>query len=121
MKRPSINLHKVLHFNYACKGMEKARKKASGLLQPLFTHELIGNALLPLFSPLQVVMSSKPTEVRAFGSQLLAASKLIGKYCDDVNDEFILCKAEYDNPVHCIKVGRRVTECALGVYVLSSI
>src|SRR4051812_406627 len=44
-------------------------------------------------------MSNKPTEVRAYGSQLLAASKLIGKYCDDVNDEFILCKAEYDNPV----------------------
>lgn len=62
-------------------------------------------------------MSSKPTEVRAFGSQLLAASKLIGKYCDDVNDEFILCKAESDNPVHCIKVGRKVTECALRVYV----
>jgi NADH dehydrogenase (ubiquinone) 1 alpha subcomplex subunit 8 len=62
-------------------------------------------------------MSTKPTEVRAFGSQLLAASKLIGKYCDDVNDEFILCKAEYDNPVHCIKIGRRVTECALSVYV----
>ena len=62
-------------------------------------------------------MSSKPTEVRAFGSQLLAASKLIGKYCDDVNDEFILCKAEYDNPVHCVKIGRKVTECALRVYV----
>lgn len=62
-------------------------------------------------------MSSKPTEVRAFGAQLLAASKLIGKYCDDVNDEFILCKAEHDNPVHCVKIGRKVTECALQVYV----
>lgn len=76
----------------------------------------------PLFyghgSPLYQAMSTKPTEVRAYGAQLLAASKLIGKYCDDVNDEFILCKAESENPVHCVKIGRKVTECALRVYVI---
>lgn len=47
----------------------------------------------------------------------MAASRVIGKTCDDVNNEFILCKAEYDNPIHCANIGRKVTKCALDVYV----
>ena len=57
------------------------------------------------------------SEISYFGPYLMAASRVIGKTCDDVNNEFILCKAEYDNPIHCANIGRKVTKCALDVYV----
>lgn len=62
-------------------------------------------------------MSQDSTEVKQTGAYLLAASKQIGKFCDDVNDQFIICKAENANPAFCVEPGKRVTACAMSVYV----
>lgn len=56
-------------------------------------------------------------EIRQLGPQLLSASKLIGKYCDEINDQFILCKAQNDNPLNCFEIGKEVTKCSRFVYV----
>eukprot|EP01122_Echinamoeba_exundans_P008771 TRINITY_DN2977_c0_g1_i2.p1 TRINITY_DN2977_c0_g1~~TRINITY_DN2977_c0_g1_i2.p1 ORF type:complete len:110 (+),score=19.21 TRINITY_DN2977_c0_g1_i2:136-465(+) len=55
-------------------------------------------------------------EVKQSGAYLLAASKQIGKWCDDINDQFIICKAENPNPAFCIDAGKKVTACALSVF-----
>ena len=61
-------------------------------------------------------MSRDTAEVKQFGAFLLAASKQIGKHCDDVNDQFIICKAENANPAFCVEIGKKVTQCAISVY-----
>jgi hypothetical protein len=61
---------------------------------------------------------SEVQEAKQFGAWLLAASKSIGKHCDAVNDKFIICKSESNNPAHCVDIGKQVTACALNVYVI---
>lgn len=51
-------------------------------------------------------------EIKQFGPQLISASKVLSKYCDGINDQFILCKSEHDNPVYCADIGKKVTKCS---------
>ena len=44
---------------------------------------------------------------------LRAAAHHLGKYCLDVNDEFMICKQETKDPRKCINEGKAVTSCAL--------
>jgi len=55
-------------------------------------------------------------EVNYSGPSLMAVSKLIGKYCDPENDEFILCKARNSHPAMCVEEGKKVTLCTLQVF-----
>lgn len=36
-----------------------------------------------------------------------------GKYCLDVNDDFMMCKQETNDPRKCLNEGKAVTSCAL--------
>ncbi|XP_031846570.1 NADH dehydrogenase [ubiquinone] 1 alpha subcomplex subunit 8 [Nomia melanderi] len=47
---------------------------------------------------------------------LHAASFYVGKKCELDNNEFTLCKQETKDPRKCLKEGRNVTACAMGVF-----
>ncbi|KAI8144324.1 hypothetical protein BJV82DRAFT_607007 [Fennellomyces sp. T-0311] len=55
----------------------------------------------------------KVDEVGATSAPLKSASFFIGQYCKAYNEDFMLCKAENNNPEHCLKEGRKVTRCAI--------
>ncbi|XP_058799514.1 NADH dehydrogenase [ubiquinone] 1 alpha subcomplex subunit 8 [Phymastichus coffea] len=44
---------------------------------------------------------------------LQAAAFHLGKFCEDKNNEFMLCKTEEDDPRQCLTEGKQVTACAL--------
>ncbi|XP_015366864.1 PREDICTED: NADH dehydrogenase [ubiquinone] 1 alpha subcomplex subunit 8 [Diuraphis noxia] len=52
-------------------------------------------------------------EVPISSPGLRAAAHHIGKYCLDVNDEFMMCKQETNDPRKCLNEGKAVTSCAL--------
>ncbi|GFZ43805.1 NADH-ubiquinone oxidoreductase 20.8 kDa subunit [Saitozyma sp. JCM 24511] len=54
-------------------------------------------------------------ELGATSAPLKSASFFIGQHCKDVNEDFMLCKAENRDPAHCLKEGRKVTRCAAEV------
>lgn len=55
-------------------------------------------------------------EVGATSAPLLSASYFIGDRCKPYNDDFMLCKDQKNGgTVECLKEGRRVTRCAVGV------
>ncbi|EGW34391.1 uncharacterized protein SPAPADRAFT_49436 [Spathaspora passalidarum NRRL Y-27907] len=55
-------------------------------------------------------------EVGATSAPLLAASFYIGEKCKPYNDDFMLCKQEFNGgTLDCLKEGRRVTRCAISV------
>lgn len=62
-------------------------------------------------------MSKEIQEIAQTGAFLLAASRVVGRHCDDLNDQFIICKATHANPAFCVEQGKRVTSCSLSVYV----
>ncbi|KAK4689986.1 NADH dehydrogenase (ubiquinone) 1 alpha subcomplex subunit 8, partial [Tremellales sp. Uapishka_1] len=51
-------------------------------------------------------------ELGVTSAPLKSASFFIGAHCKDVNEDFMLCKAENRDPAHCLKEGRKVTRCA---------
>ncbi|XP_050551458.1 NADH dehydrogenase [ubiquinone] 1 alpha subcomplex subunit 8-like [Spodoptera frugiperda] len=51
-------------------------------------------------------------EVKLSTGVLLTASAFIGKQCEGVNNEFVLCRQEYNDPRACLEVGKQVTACA---------
>ncbi|XP_046399074.1 NADH dehydrogenase [ubiquinone] 1 alpha subcomplex subunit 8 [Ischnura elegans] len=53
------------------------------------------------------------TEINVGAPSLRAASFHFGKYCEDKNNEFILCRDELKDPRKCIQEGKAVTCCAL--------
>ena len=60
-------------------------------------------------------MPSSQPHIEGLGvtsAPLKSASFFIGEHCKDVNEDFMLCKAENRDPAHCLKEGRRVTRCA---------
>lgn len=57
-------------------------------------------------------------EVGATSAPLKSAAFFIGSYCKDYNEDFMLCKEENNDPAHCLKEGRKVTRCAMDLYVL---
>lgn len=56
----------------------------------------------------EVGCTSAPLESMAFH---------FGSYCQEYTQDFSLCKAENADPEHCLKEGRRVTRCAIDLYV----
>ncbi|KAK9762683.1 ndufa8, NADH-ubiquinone oxidoreductase complex I 19kd subunit [Basidiobolus ranarum] len=52
-------------------------------------------------------------EVGATSAPLTSAAFFIGAYCKDYNEDFMLCKAENNDPKHCLKEGRKVTRCVV--------
>jgi len=52
-------------------------------------------------------------EVNVSTPYLKAASLFLGKHCEAVNNEYILCKAEEKDPRKCIREGKAVTACTL--------
>lgn len=56
-------------------------------------------------------------EVGATSAPLKSAAFFIGAYCKDYNEDFMLCKDENNDPAHCLKEGRKVTRCAMDLYV----
>ncbi|KAJ2953357.1 hypothetical protein O0L34_g947 [Tuta absoluta] len=56
----------------------------------------------------------KVKEVNLSSAHLMAAAPYLGKYCEAVNNEFMLCRKENgDNPIPCVKTGKLVTSCTL--------
>ncbi|POW20509.1 hypothetical protein PSHT_03455 [Puccinia striiformis] len=54
----------------------------------------------------------KVDELGVSSAPLKSASFYIGTFCKPYSEDFMLCKAENQNPEHCLKEGRRVTRCA---------
>jgi len=52
-------------------------------------------------------------EVNVSFPYLRAASFHLGKYCESVNNEFMLCKDETNDPRKCVDAGKGVTACTL--------
>ncbi|XP_059143942.1 NADH dehydrogenase [ubiquinone] 1 alpha subcomplex subunit 8-like [Physella acuta] len=44
------------------------------------------------------------------------AAHHLGKYCDNVSKEFMLCKAEEKDPRKCLNEGKEVTRCAFDFF-----
>ena len=54
-------------------------------------------------------------EVNMSTSTLISASPFIGKMCEGVNNEFVLCRQEMNDPRPCRFLGKQVTACAMAV------
>jgi len=52
-------------------------------------------------------------EVNVSTPYLKAAAFFLGKHCEDVNNEYMLCKEEEKDPRKCLKEGKAVTQCTL--------
>ncbi|XP_067003646.1 NADH dehydrogenase [ubiquinone] 1 alpha subcomplex subunit 8 [Anabrus simplex] len=52
-------------------------------------------------------------ELNITGAALRAGAFHVGKYCENQNNEFMLCRKELDDPRKCINEGKDVTSCAL--------
>jgi hypothetical protein len=59
-------------------------------------------------------------EVGATSAALKSAAFFIGTFCKPYNDDFMMCRKEKWNthgPGGCLKEGRKVTRCAMRVYL----
>ncbi|XP_068621950.1 NADH dehydrogenase [ubiquinone] 1 alpha subcomplex subunit 8 [Battus philenor] len=65
------------------------------------------NVVLPEDSELTV------DEVNVTTATLRAASFHLGKYCENANNEFMLCRFEENDPRKCINEGKAVTACTM--------
>ncbi|CAH2045264.1 unnamed protein product, partial [Iphiclides podalirius] len=65
---------------------------------------------LPTFSDLTV------PEVDLTTSTLMTAAPYLGKACEVINNEYMLCRYELNDPRACIQLGKRVTECTLDFF-----
>jgi NADH dehydrogenase (ubiquinone) 1 alpha subcomplex subunit 8 len=54
-------------------------------------------------------------EILESSSGLMAAAKYLGSFCEDVNTNFLKCKAEDNNPNHCLEQGKLVSQCTQNV------
>uniref|UniRef100_R4WT51 NADH dehydrogenase [ubiquinone] 1 alpha subcomplex subunit 8 n=1 Tax=Riptortus pedestris TaxID=329032 RepID=R4WT51_RIPPE len=56
-------------------------------------------------------------EVNLSSSSLRAASFHLGKYCENINNEFMLCRSENpQDPRKCLEEGKAVTNCSLDFF-----
>jgi NADH dehydrogenase (ubiquinone) 1 alpha subcomplex subunit 8 len=61
-------------------------------------------------------------EIGATSAALKSAAFFIAARCQDYNDDFMMCRQEKYNshgPGGCLKEGRKVTRCAISVYLSS--
>lgn len=54
-------------------------------------------------------------EINLSHATLITAGPYVGKLCENVNNEFMLCRQELKDPRACVAVGKQVTSCAMGV------
>lgn len=52
-------------------------------------------------------------EVNLTGAALRAGAFHLGKFCENQNNEFMLCRNELEDPRKCINEGKMVTSCTL--------
>jgi len=52
-------------------------------------------------------------EIEITSSVFRACAHHLGKYCDEQSKEFMLCRAEDQDPRNCINEGKEVTRCGL--------
>ncbi|KNZ59782.1 NADH dehydrogenase (Ubiquinone) 1 alpha subcomplex 8 [Puccinia sorghi] len=72
-----------------------------------------GNTHKPFVDPTPMPKDiPKVDELGVSSAPLKSASFYIGSFCKPYSEDFMLCKAEDQNPEHCLKEGRRVTRCA---------
>ncbi|CAG5129203.1 unnamed protein product [Candidula unifasciata] len=50
-------------------------------------------------------------EIEITSSVFRTAAHHLGKYCDNASKEFMLCRAEEDDPRKCLNEGKEVTRC----------
>lgn len=55
-------------------------------------------------------------EVNVSTATLMTAAPYLGKMCENINSEFMLCRQETNDPRPCVELGKRVTECAIQVF-----
>ncbi|CAH0400530.1 unnamed protein product [Chilo suppressalis] len=55
-------------------------------------------------------------EVNVSTATLMSAAPYLGKSCENVNSEYMLCRQELNDPRACIKIGKMVTACAMQVF-----
>lgn len=65
---------------------------------------------LPAFDSLNV------NEINVSTATLMSAAPYLGKSCENINNEFMLCRQETNDPRACLELGKRVTECAMNVF-----
>ncbi|CAH2231625.1 NADH dehydrogenase [ubiquinone] 1 alpha subcomplex subunit 8-like [Pararge aegeria] len=65
---------------------------------------------LPEFSELNV------DECNISTATLMSAAPYVGKHCESVNNEFMLCRYELNDPRACIEIGKKVTACTLQLF-----
>ncbi|XP_049877831.1 NADH dehydrogenase [ubiquinone] 1 alpha subcomplex subunit 8-like [Pectinophora gossypiella] len=63
---------------------------------------------LPEFEQLKV-----EHEVDLSTATLMAAAPYLGKYCESINNEFMLCRYENQDPRPCVELGKIVTKCTI--------
>jgi NADH dehydrogenase (ubiquinone) 1 alpha subcomplex subunit 8 len=56
-------------------------------------------------------------EIKATSAVLWSAAFFVGQYCKDYNEDYMLCKQDSMDPAVCALEGRKVTRCALDLYV----
>lgn len=62
---------------------------------------------LPEFSTLTI------EEVNLSTATLMSAAPYLGKHCEAINNEFMLCRCESNDPRPCIELGKQVTACTM--------
>ncbi|CAB3245722.1 unnamed protein product [Arctia plantaginis] len=55
-------------------------------------------------------------EINLSYATLMTAAPYLGKLCENVNNEFMLCRQELKDPRACVAVGKEVTSCAMDVF-----
>lgn len=68
---------------------------------------ITNNVTLPTIEELTV------DEVNVSQATLITAAPYLGKSCESVNNEFMLCRQELNDPRACVAIGKEVTACAL--------
>ncbi|XP_052744024.1 NADH dehydrogenase [ubiquinone] 1 alpha subcomplex subunit 8-like [Bicyclus anynana] len=65
---------------------------------------------LPEFSELTV------DECELSTATLMSAAPYVGKHCEAVNNEFMLCRYENKDPRPCVEIGKKVTACTMQLF-----
>ncbi|KAJ8035676.1 NADH dehydrogenase [ubiquinone] 1 alpha subcomplex subunit 8 [Holothuria leucospilota] len=55
-------------------------------------------------------------EVPLTSASLISAGHHLGRQCDKANKEFMLCKAEEEDPRKCLREGKEVSRCAFAFF-----
>lgn len=71
---------------------------------------LVKEVDLPQFTELNV------PEINLSTATLMSASSYLGKQCEGINNEYMLCRQETNDPRPCLELGKKVTSCAIDVF-----